>query len=439
MKLIKLRIRTIIPLVITGILLGLHILAPSRATFFVLLVLAGVHAVSYYWARQLSTRIRLQRMHRYGWAQVGDVIEERFVLHNDAWLSAVWLTLVDRSDLPGYHVNRALGIGGHSSLRWSTEGSCSRRGIYTLGPTDLYTGDPFGLYEVHLRHDYQDSFIVYPPIAALPPIIEPRGMERGEAHAQIRSLDLTTNSASVRQYVPGDALNRIAWRATARRSTGTSDNIYVKEFDLEPSGDQWFLMDMNHDVHFGDQDEASEELAVVLVASFANQLLLDNHAVGIATHDRDSQVLPPGKGHGQLWQLLRLLAGLYARSNMPLGELIELVEPVIRRGVTVTIVTPSANPEWIDKLGLLLRRGIHVTALLIDNPAMQGTESVTSLVGALAELNVVAHVVDNSLDLQIVNEHREQRPSYKVLGTGRVVSTPGSEAASAWVNTGEQS
>ncbi|MHB9033255.1 MAG: DUF58 domain-containing protein, partial [Anaerolineae bacterium] len=105
---------------------------------------------------------------------------------------------------------------------------------------------PFGLFEIALKHDYQETFVVYPPIAALPRIIEPRGMERGDARTHIRTLDLTTNFASVRQYVPGDALNRIAWRTTARRSTEIED-IYVKEFDLEPSGDIWFLLDMDRD------------------------------------------------------------------------------------------------------------------------------------------------------------------------------------------------
>ncbi|MHB9033254.1 MAG: hypothetical protein ACYC6L_09420, partial [Anaerolineae bacterium] len=138
MTLVYLRMRTWLPLALTAILLVLHILTPSRATFFILVVLLCVHALSYYWARQVAHRLRLERMHRYGWAQVGDVIEERFVLHNDSWLPAIWLTIKDRSNLPGYEVSRAIGIGGHSTTRWSTEGSCERRGIYNLGPTELY-------------------------------------------------------------------------------------------------------------------------------------------------------------------------------------------------------------------------------------------------------------------------------------------------------------
>lgn len=432
-------LRTWFPLVLTGILLLLHIFSPSRATFFILVTLVLVYLVSYYWAQQMTKGLRLQRMHRYGWAQVGDVIEERFVLYNDSWLPAIWLTVEDKSNLPGYRVSRAIGIGGHSSTRWTTEGSCERRGIYTLGPTELRTGDPFGLFEIRLVHNYQETFVVYPPIAALPRIFEPRGLERGDARTHIRTLDLTTNSSSVRHYVPGDALNRIAWRTTAHRSTSEHEEIYVKEFDLEPSGDVWFLLDMDRDAHFGQDADSSEELAVVLVASFTNQLLRDNHAVGLASYDGESVIIPPRKGHDQLWQVLRLLAGIHAHSPVPLDKLIELTEPIITRGVTTVLVTPSAKPEWVGKVGSLLRRGTFVTALLLDNLAATQEESIRNLVGALADLGVPAQVIDQNLKFEIVSERRQQRPTYKVLGTGRVISVPASSSAdSSWVNIGEK-
>jgi uncharacterized protein (DUF58 family) len=433
------RVRTRLPLVLAAVLLFLQIFTPSRATFFVLVSLVCVHLISLLWARQLARGLRLQRMHRYGWAQVGDIIEERFVLHNDSWMPALWLDLRDRSTLPGYHVSRAMGIGGHSSNRWSSEGACERRGIYTLGPTELITGDPFGLFEVTMKHSHQETFIVYPPIAALPHIIEPRGLERGDAHSRIRTLDLTTNFASVRQYVPGDALNRIAWRTTARRSMPDHEDIFVKEFDLEPSGDLMLFMDMDREVHFGHGDESSEELAVVLAASITNLMLRDNHAVGLASFDQEIVILPPQKGQGQMWEILRILAGIHATTSLSLARLMELTEPIIGRGVTVVLMTPSANPEWVGKVGSFLRRGIHVTAVLLDNPAMAAENSVLNVIGALADLGVPAQLIDQNLDLEIVSERRQQRPTYKVLGTGRVVSVGAEHVEAApWINLGEK-
>ncbi|MCE5257691.1 MAG: hypothetical protein LLG44_01345, partial [Chloroflexi bacterium] len=122
-----------------------------------------------------------------------------------------------------------------------------------------------------------------------------------------------------------------------------------------------------------------------------------------------------------------------------LSKLIELSEPVINRGVTVTLLTPSFNPDWVGKVGSLLRRGTFVTAILLENTTLKGEESIRNLVGALADLGVPAQVIDQNLELEIVSERRQQRPSYKVLGTGRVVSVPGNAPAdSVWVNIGEK-
>ncbi|MHB9034213.1 MAG: hypothetical protein ACYC6L_14335, partial [Anaerolineae bacterium] len=119
---------------------------------------------------------------------------------------------------------------------------------------------------------------------------------------------------------------------------------------------------------------------------------------------------------------------------------IELTEPVINRGVTVALLTPSANPEWVGKVGSLLRRGTFVTTILLDNSTLKGQESVRNLVGALADLGVPAQVIYQNLELEIVSERRQQRPSYKVLGTGKVVSVPGTAGAdSEWVHLGERS
>ena len=161
--------------IVAAILLGLQIFSPAPPIMFVLVTLLGVLGISYLWARQLADGIALQRQRRYGWAQVGDVIEERFTLHNDAWVPVLWADVRDFSNLPGYSASRAVGLGSRNSTRWTTEGTCQRRGVYTLGPTRVVMGDPFGLFEVTLYHDYVESFVVYPPMASLPEMIVPRG------------------------------------------------------------------------------------------------------------------------------------------------------------------------------------------------------------------------------------------------------------------------
>lgn len=434
----SLRLKSRFPLFLVAFLLFLQIFSPSRSTSFVLVLLVGVLLVAWLWARELSRRVLLQRMRRYGWAQVGDVIEERFVMHNDSWLPVLWAELRDHSDLPGYTASRAIGLPPRHTSRWTTEGVAERRGIYTLGPLEITMGDPFGLFEVKLKHNYSETFVVYPPIAALPPILEPRGLARGMARTNIRSLDLTTNAASVRHYVPGDALNRIHWRSTARRSTPDREEIFVKEYDLEPSGDLWIVLDMNRQAQAGEGLDSTEEYAVILAASLANQMLRENHAVGLATFDGEMQIVPPTKGPNQLWEILRLLAGVHARSETSLGQLLTLLEPVTGRNMTAALITPSADPEWIEGVAAFLRRGVHLTGLLVDSTAFGGHAQMAGMLGALADLGVLAHIVGKDFDFERISQRRRQRPEYRALGTGRVVVVNrGDEEAARWVSVGQ--
>ncbi len=433
----SMRIKTRLPLYLIAVLLFFYIFAPAPVISFLLVLLVGLLVVSWIWVRQLCQHISLHRMRRYGWAQVGDVIEERFVMHNDSWLPMLWAELRDHSDLPGYSASRAIGMGPRSTNRWTTEGSAERRGIFTLGPIEVTMGDPFGLFEVRLQHQYSETFVVYPPIAALPPILESRGLARGSARTNIRTLDLTTNAASVRPYVPGDALNRIHWRSTARRSTADREDIYVKEYDLEPSGDLWIILDMDAGVQAGVDLESTEEYAVILAGSLANQMLRENHAVGLATFDGESILLPPQKGHNQLWEILRVLAGVHATTHLPLREYLGQIEAVMGRGVTGALITPSPDPTWIEGVAGMLRRGVHMTGLLLDAKSFGGNGEMRGMLGALEDLGVPAHLIDKDFDFEQISQRRRQRPEYRTLGTGRVVVVQsGDEQASHWTALG---
>jgi len=68
------KLRSAIGPIAVAVLLFLQIFSPARAVLFLLLVVSGVLAVSYFWARELGRGIQLRRFRRYGWAQVGDII-----------------------------------------------------------------------------------------------------------------------------------------------------------------------------------------------------------------------------------------------------------------------------------------------------------------------------------------------------------------------------
>ncbi len=402
---------------------------------FILIVLMALLLVAFVWARGLARGVSIMRKRRYGWAQVGDVIQERWTMHNDSFIPVLWAEVREFSNLVGYDASRAIGLGGRSSHAWSSRGVCQLRGIFTLGPLRVTMGDPFGLFRVELFDDHTDTFVVYPAVSDLPQMVQPRGFAHGVGRHSLRSLDITTNASSIRNYAPGDALKRIHWRTSARRSMPEQESLFVKEFDLEPIGDAWIILDMDHSVHAGEGPESTQEYAVALAASLANQMLRANRAVGLATHNGGPVLIPPQKGHQQLWELLQVLAGVYAEADMSIAELLRLCLPAVGRNITVVVITPSSDGAWLHELATLMGHGVHTSAVLLDAASFGGQNGSEGIHGALADLGVEAYVIDKSFRFVPTVKKGRQDPEYKVLGTGRVIRVNPTEEAE-WVPVG---
>lgn len=408
-----------LPALIVAVLVTLQIVAPAPALNYVLAVLAGAVGIGYYWARQLAEHVTLERDRRYGWAQVGDVLEERFSLHNRAFLPVIWAEVRDHSTLPGYTASRVTGVDGHGTTHWIVEGECRRRGIFTLGPVHVRMGDPFGFFTIELVVGEETGFVVYPIIAALPPLDPPRGAAPGRVRAAMRSHEATPNVASVRPYVPGDTLRRIHWRTTARR-----ESLYVKDHDREPAGDTWIILDLHEAVQAGRDELSTEEYAVTLAASLADAMLRRNRAVGLLSDGATYTMLRPENGQTQLYRILQSLASAQAVGARSLGQLMGQAASVLGRGVTATLITPSTDPEWLPALVDLQQRNVPVSALLLDCPSFGGSGNVEGMVGLLSDRGVPTRVISQSFRFRPIVERRRQRPTYKVLGTGRVIAVP---------------
>lgn len=434
------RLRTAVPLVVAAALLFLQIFSPTPATKFVLWALAGTIAISYAWVRLMARGVIVKRQRRHGWAQVGDVLEERFVMHNHSFTPIPWAEVRDYSNLPGYSAGRAVSLSARRFTRWEKRVLCTQRGVFTLGPLEVVMGDPFGLFEVSLRHNVSETFVVFPSIATLPPLIDPRGLSRGSGTANLISMDQTTSATSVRLYAPGDPLRRIHWRTTAKHHTSDQEDLYVREFDIEPSGDVWIIMDLDATAHAGEGLVSTEEYAVILAASLTERLLGAQHGVGMVAYAEEPIVLWPQKGRHQLYEMLRMLAGMHAVGDVPFGQVLRLTESVVARGMTAVLITPSTEADWLSAVPHLLLRGVHPSALLLDANSFGGQNgSVQGVVRSLADVGVGVRVIDRSLKLEETAVRHQEATRARAGGTVRGTGTPdGRRAQPRWVPVGQE-
>ncbi len=361
----RLRVATPLPFIAWGALLFMQIISPDPAWSWLLVGLGALIVLCYGYARVLRDHVTGQRQTLGTWVVAGDQLAERFTLTNTSWLPVLWARVRDGSDVPGYRVDRVETVGGESVREWTMAGVCQRRGVFQLGPWALELADPAGFFRVEQDYPALTTVMVYPRASFLPDIALPRGRAPGRASSSDRSSEETLLVGGARPYAPGDPLHHIHWRTTSRH-----DALMVREFDREPSGDLWLIVDLEAGVQAGRDAEATQEYAVILAASLAARFLRqgERRAVGLLASGRHPVLLPPARGRVQLWRLLHALAEANPAAGQPLAALLKQAGPSLGSGRTLVLITPSQDPGWVAPLIPLMARGNAPTAVLLDAP-----------------------------------------------------------------------
>ena len=416
--LVTIQPRSRMPVAMGVLLILLQLVSPHRAWVILLCGVGGMTLAAYLWARSLARSVRVTRSLRYVWAQVGDLLEERFALHNRGKWPVLWAEVDDESNLPDYPTGRVVAAGGGQTTPWRVSTVCKRRGLFTLGPWMVRMQDPFGLFTVTQRYRQTHSILVVPPVMELPSVVLPRGVATGRAVARQPAADLTLNVSAIRPYAPPDPLRRIHWPSSAHH-----DTLMSKTFDAEVSGDLWIVLDLDAGVQAGEGEESTEEYGVILAASLADRMLRQNRAVGLVAYGAREAYLVPGRGEGQLWRLLRALALVQAGEQRPLATVLTEMRAVLGRRTTVAVITPSGDPAWVETLSPLLRRGVAPTAILLDPASFSGMGDLSLVRSMLARLGIPAHVIyqGHAFRLSPRTRRRGGTWEFRTTATGRVI------------------
>lgn len=413
---VRLRLNSWILPVLVLLVFIMQVGDPARTWKMLLIVLGGVWLVAWLWARGLARGLRFTREVRYGWAQVGDELEERFTIQNDSIFPATWLEIDDYSTLPDYQASLATSVGNSSSNEFTTRGQCTRRGLYVLGATRLQSGDPLGIYTVSIDDPHSQTLLVLPPVVPLPPIAVTPGGFMGEGRPRSHSPEQTVGAAGVREYQDGDALRMIHWPTTARQG-----KPFVRLLEGTPAADWWILLDMDRQSQVGSGWDSTEEHAVVLAASLADRGLHNRKAVGLAINGEQVCWLPPRENDSQRWEILRALA-LARPGSLNLQQYLERSGRSFGRQSSLVIISANVSADWVQWLTPLQWRGIVPTVMLVD-PASFGAEaSAGPLAAQLQQMGISCHIITRELlDRPEAHPGQAGRWAWRTSATGKAI------------------
>jgi uncharacterized protein (DUF58 family) len=153
---------------------------------------------------------------------------------------------------------------------------CTARGVHTFGPTVLRSGDVFGFLDREVSLSNRQYLLVYPLVVPLTRFGLPARHPFGDYRAPRRLLEDPSRVIGVRDYMYGDELRRIHWKATARTM-----QLQSKVYQATTTYTLVLFLNVtvHLDVHYGIHPEL-QELGICAAASVTDWALDEGYAVG---------------------------------------------------------------------------------------------------------------------------------------------------------------
>ena len=345
----------------------------SAALFF-------FYLTAWVWKKYALIGVHYTRKFHFHRLFPGESTQVRLTIENRKWLPLSWLRISDNWPEP---VGPAIK---NSEIRSSPlidndtlvsefsllpneqvvrkhELTFQKRGVYTVGPTNLEAGDYFGMFATQAELPARTRLTVYPQLIPLQSLKLSTDDPFGDRSANRRLFEDPNAPMGVRSYHPEDEFRRIHWGATAR--TGS---LQVKVY--QPVSARVMMVCLNvvttEKPWLGLQKNLLEYL-ISATATLCYQGIQEGFSVGLLSNgcltqaDQPFRILP-GRTTEQLALMLESLASVTPYHTLPFEEYLSRSLPGLPYGASLVLVTGIVSPVLIETL-IRLRRYRLITLL----------------------------------------------------------------------------
>ena len=173
--------------------------------------------------------------------------------------------------------------------------------------------------------------------------------------------------ADYKEYVPGDDIKHIDWRAYGR-----SRRLYLRQFEAETDMVIYLLVDVSASMSYtGTERESKYILAAKIAAAFSYLMIQQSDKAALALFaDKVRRYLPPGGTRGHLHNLVFQLETATPTSTTGLAEALMECDPLFRKRGRLVVLSDfwDDTDKTFQALGRFLHRKFEVLLLQIVNP-----------------------------------------------------------------------
>jgi uncharacterized protein (DUF58 family) len=226
---------------------------------------------------------------------------------------------------------------------------CARWGNYQVGDVRLRARDRLGLLVWEEAADRRERIRVYPTPEELRRIVRPVVTQLYTGNEVARQKGDGLEFADLREFVPGDRLRSINWRASARRG-----DLIVNERHPERNADVILLLDTFADARRGDR--STLDLAVRATATLAARYLERRDRVGLVSFGGVLRWLTPGMGATQRYRIVDALLESEVVFNYAWKDVSIIPSRVLPPAALVIALTPLLDDRVVEVIADLRAR-----------------------------------------------------------------------------------
>jgi uncharacterized protein (DUF58 family) len=236
---------------------------------------------------------------------------------------------------------------------------CARWGIYDIGRIELRARDALRVVaweaSIHRRLELK----AYPTPETMRRIIAPLETQAFAGSEVARVKGDGIEYADIRDYVPGDRVRSINWRASARKAS-----LVVNERHPERNTDVVLFVDSFVDVQGRDRSTLAD--AVRASAALATRYLERRDRVGLVSFGGLLHWLQPGMGVGQRYRLIEVLLETGVHPTYTWRNAAVIPQRVLPPKALVIALTPLVDPRFVSAVEDLKARGFDLVVVEID-------------------------------------------------------------------------
>ena len=252
------------------------------------------------------------------------------------------------------------------------------RGAYNFGPVDVRCWRPGGWLLRQVRIPAAEAAAVYPSVLAIKryQLTLRRGMPLMQGLRRARPPGATTAFAGLRDYLPGDEIRRISWKASARRDTPV-----VMEVEAERGQQAIIAIDCGRlmTAPAGLLTKLDHAVNAALLLAWVAQSQGDR--VGMVTFaDQVRQFVTPQRGAAQVSHLNRVLYNVRPEYTEPdFGEAFaQLAYRVSRRSLVIVltdVLDPEASRDLVAHAIRLSQRHLVMVVAMADPEVLRARDA----------------------------------------------------------------